>query len=136
MGLKVAKENGFDIISTQGTSGCNVPAGQYMYGPCEDQGNLFCMPQDDKYITSGGFAKVEGAEVYSAPNGCANANYNLGVGITPAETLGNETSCGCSTDGICTVLANAASNAEKSNGIHWAVLMMLHNTSSQVTRLI
>jgi len=138
-------EEGFDIVTTQGTMGCNTtmnPGGRtppfynYMHAPCVDwvAGKLTsCVPQGDVWSTTdslGGFQRIAGSSVFSVPSGCQNAPYSgpsgHHIGLSATETLGEGT-CGCCAGKggqQCSIIPSAQENARKSNGLHWAVLMM------------
>jgi len=121
--MTAISEQGFDILSTQGTSSCQ---GYYLLGPCDaGDGNPVCMPKNDIYATTSGFRKVDGYDIFSTPDGCASADYSTQQGISAKTTLG-EGKCGCTIGSTvtCSVIANAKNNALKSNGLHWAVNML------------
>jgi len=127
--LKIAEADGWDIVTTQATMRCNQASHDYIYGPCEmSEGQYACAPKDDVYATSNGFQKVEGTNVFTTPDGCANTDYTNQAGISAKATLGDPDTCGCVDDdsGIttCSVIASAEENAKRSNGLRWTVMMM------------
>lgn len=140
------KNHGLDIISAAGTLKCGTYVGPpyYLTSPCEvaDSAELKsftaeCEPEGDVWATTEGFARV--ADIFSAPAGAANTNWAGGgqEGITVKQTIGVD-DCGCISvprngtgpNGttadleICSLVSSAKNNADKSNGLHWTVLMM------------
>jgi len=135
--LAAMEANGLDIVSTQGTLGCNQPAGQpplynYNYAPCQHDGGADCVPPNDVYITSSGFQHVGSSNVFSMP--CSSANSDIGLvdyGISAEATFGEGT-CGCGTvesRSVCSIVSAAEGNAVKSNGVRWSVVMMHPQTA-------
>jgi len=131
---------GLDIISAQAQLGCVgdnpgvAPHYNYMYAPCEHEdadGNLLadCVPEGDVYCTvDGGFQSLPN-NVWSAPGGAANSNMaNVDNGLSVTDTLGID-KCGCDGDNACPIIASAQQLADKSNGLHWTVVMMHPQTT-------
>jgi len=127
------KANGLDVLSTQGTLGCGTWKGNpnrynYMFAPCQPDGggndnDWFCIPPEDTYITTDGFQKLPGG-FFSTPSGSANTLFNnVLVGLDAKVVVGSESSCGC-IGATCDIIGSAKTNAEKSNGVFWTVLMM------------
>jgi len=124
--LTAMKANGLSILSTQGTLGCHLDEGSpphynYFYGPCEHDGQLDCVPDNDVYVTSEGWQPVDG--VFSTPTGCASSTFLTEMDGIHAKDAWGEGTCGC-VDNICSVVSSAEQYADKSNGLRWAVLMM------------
>lgn len=124
--LTAMKANNLSILSTQGTLGCHQAAGHapyynYFYAPCQHGDSADCVPEGDVYVTAEGWQQVNG--VFSTPVGSANSLFSTGAddGITPEQAIG-EGKCGCQDD-ICSLVSAAENNADKSNGLRWAVFM-------------
>jgi len=136
--MEVMKANGLDILTAQGTIPCDnstmyphtAPFWGYLYTPCmvESKDQAFqgqCVPENDVWASSAGFANING--VFSAPANSANSHWPQDVeGISADDTLGVD-ACGCTSDGLrltCGLVSAAKKNAERSNGLHWTVMMM------------
>lgn len=137
-------EQGLDIVTTQATVNCNAaevpgtaPGYNYGFGPCSNAhaGGTppyawDCIPPDDTYFTTEGMQKANG--VYSLPCSSANSNFQtVEIGLSVDETIGVGT-CGC-TNNVCPMIANAKEMADKSNGLHWTVLIMHPQTAFDST---
>jgi hypothetical protein len=139
--VQACLENGLDIVTTQATVNCNAkenpgtpPGYNYGFGPCANAGDYTdmstfawdCIPPDDTYYTTEGMQKANG--VYSLPCSSANSNFQtVEIGLSVDATIGVGT-CGC-TDNVCPMIANAKEMADKSNGLHWTVLIMHPQTA-------
>ena len=101
--------------------------------------NFYCVPADDIYFTNttgGGFQPVDKAmfpapspdvPVLSIPTGCANHDFSSPeTGITVADAIGSPGEVGClgGDNQVCTIRGSAVTNAKRSNGLHWTVMMM------------
>ena len=108
--------------------------------------NAYCIPPEDKYWKNEtGFQKLDAtafdAGLFSVPTGSANSLLSDdGIGLSPKQSFGEDT-CGtnscadtlgkenctlanASGDSTCSVVAAAKSAADRSDGIHWTVMMM------------
>lgn len=141
--VQACLEQGLDIVTTQATVTCvdgkspppgSPPGYNYGVGPCGNSGDWTklstyawdCIPQDDTYFTSEGMQKGNG--VYSLPCSSANSDFQtVETGLSVDETLGVG-QCGC-TGNTCTMIGAAQIMADKSNGLHWTVLIMHPQTA-------
>eukprot|EP01050_Picozoa_sp_SAG11_P017291 SAG11_NODE_2477_length_3313_cov_2.275980_4_plen_276_part_00 len=148
--MAAMKANGLEIFSNEGTMACpNIgaprdqrnsgichqswcagpPRYNYQFVPCQDDrgppacpGSGCCIPPGDVYATAAGFQKLAGANrIFSTPTGSANSEFNFVTqGLSVNETLG----AGACGPNAATIVASAKTNAAKSSGLLWTVLMM------------
>jgi hypothetical protein len=121
----------------------------YLYAPCQAHDpkgvwavkaapgapaeSEFCIPPGDLYFKkASGFQTFGPGSMHSIPTGSANSYFREdGIGISPKESIGGW-ECGAQEvtgrdgriDGTCSIIASATSNALRSDGIHWTVMMM------------
>jgi hypothetical protein len=78
---------------------------------------------NDTYVSPDGHFQKTPDGIFSAPTGSANTPTNyVTTGLPVAQVIGLG-KCGCEGT-TCSVLAAAANNARKSNGLYWTVMMM------------
>lgn len=141
--VHAALEQGLDIVTTQATVTCvngaspdpaGPPGYNYGFGPCGNSADWHdmstyawdCIPPEDTYYTPEGMQKANG--VYSLPCSSANSDFQtVEEGLSVEETIGVG-SCGC-TGNTCPMIGNAKTMADKSNGLHWTVLIMHPQTA-------
>lgn len=134
---------GLDIVTTQATVSCidgkspdpgSPPGYNYGVGPCGNSADWTdlstyawdCIPDHDTYYTSDGMQKGNG--VYSLPCSSANSDFQtVETGLSVDDTLGVG-QCGCQGN-TCTMIGAAQIMADKSNGLHWTVLIMHPQTA-------